>query len=573
LRTGHRGQSLAASYNRTVIPDAPRPLLAVVVPVYNGGPDVVANVETIRDAVVGPLAPERVEVVVVSDGSIDGTAERLLEARADGGIRVIHYDRNLGKGYAVKLGALATTASWVATVDGDLDLDPSAVPMFLETARREGLDLAIGSKRHPHSVVDYPRSRRGMSWAYQQLNRVLFGLDVRDTQVGLKLFRRDVVDDVFPLLLVKRFAIDLELLVVAKALGYDAMRELPVRLGYRFSGSGVGWVAVARALVDTAAIFYRLRILRTYGRKRRFLSAGTMRVQPLVTIAAEPAIVTTLDYPSLERCDPGPVEEVVAGARGQLVALLEPGARPAGNWISAAVPYFTAPAVAAVVVPEVAPPSGSTRVRTAAAVRESRLGAGSRRSRYFPGNVRTVADHESGTVVVARTELAEAVAAGVGGAELVSWLAARGGITVSTPDTLVVAPAPAVFVPHLRSTLAAGTRRGRRAWETRGRSMTGHTAASVAPAAAAVVGAALATLGTGRARDVGLALVAVYAAAVAGVAGVAGIRFRSPAVAALTAPALVLTQAAYVGGFIAGLARAGRAHISSIDRVTNPRAN
>jgi hypothetical protein len=103
--------------------------------------------------------------------------------------------------------------------------------------------------------------------------------------------------------------------------------------------------------------------------------------------------------------------------------------------------------------------------------------------------------------------------------------------------------------------------------------MTGHTAASVAPAAAAVVGAAFATLGTGRARDVGLALVAVYAAAVAGVAGVAGIRFRSPAVAALTAPALVLTQAAYVGGFVAGLARGGRAHISSIDRVTNPRAN
>ncbi len=75
-----------------------------------------------------------------------------------------------------------------------------------------------------------------------------------------------------PLLLVKQFAFDLELLAVARALGFGRMRELPVRLDYRFTGSGVGSRAVARALWDTAAVFYRLRVLRTYQRKRR--SAG-----------------------------------------------------------------------------------------------------------------------------------------------------------------------------------------------------------------------------------------------------------------------------------------------------------
>ena len=63
---------------------------------------------------------------------------------------------------------------------------------------------------------------------------------MRDTQVGLKVFRREVADEVLPLLLVKRFAFDLELLAVARALGYGRMRELPVRLEYRFTGSGVG---------------------------------------------------------------------------------------------------------------------------------------------------------------------------------------------------------------------------------------------------------------------------------------------------------------------------------------------
>ena len=119
---------------------------------------------------------------------------------------------------------------WVALVDADLDLDPVSIPTYLEVARRERLDFAIGSKRHPDSVVHYPRSRRIASWWYQQLNRVLFRLDVRDTQVGLKVFSRRVVEEVMPLLLVKRFAFDLELLAVAKALGYGRVRELPVRL-------------------------------------------------------------------------------------------------------------------------------------------------------------------------------------------------------------------------------------------------------------------------------------------------------------------------------------------------------
>src|ERR671931_76055 len=189
------------------------PLLTVVIPVYNGGDQVVANVEVIRQAVAGGVPEREMELIVVSDGSIDGTAERLLESRTTG-TRVLHYNRNLGKGYAVKAGALAAHGDWIALVDADLDLDPRSIPDYLDAARR-------------------------------------------------------VAEDVLPLLLVKRFAFDLELLAVAKSLGYDRIRELPIRLEYRFSGSGVGSLAVLAALWDTAAIFYRLRILRTYERKLR----------------------------------------------------------------------------------------------------------------------------------------------------------------------------------------------------------------------------------------------------------------------------------------------------------------
>src|SRR5205823_10047608 len=155
---------------------------------------------------------------------------------------------------------------------------------YLAVARREELDFAIGSKRHPESAVEYPRSRRIASWLYQQLNRLLFRLDVQDTQVGLKVFSRRVADEVVPLLLVKQFAFDLELLAVATALGYGRVREMPVRLEYRFTGSMLRSSTVVRALWDTFAIFYRLRILRTYQRKRRLLAVDPPRELPLVTV-------------------------------------------------------------------------------------------------------------------------------------------------------------------------------------------------------------------------------------------------------------------------------------------------
>jgi glycosyltransferase involved in cell wall biosynthesis len=537
-----------------------RPLLSVVVPVYNGGDEIVENVDQIGRALAVGLPPEDIELIVVSDGSIDGSAERLLESRSSRGTRVIHYDRNLGKGYAVKAGALASHGEWVAFVDADLDIDPASIPNYLEVARRDALDFAIGSKRHPDSIVHYPRSRRAASWCYQQLNRVLFRLDVRDTQVGLKVFSRRVVDDVMPLLLVKQFAFDLELLAVANACGYSRIRELPVRLEYRFRGSGVGSTAVLRALWDTAAIFYRLRMLKTYERKRRFLQdAGRPAPDelPLVTVIGDEAASAVLDYPRLELVTASGAREGARAGTGDLLALLGKGARPAGNWVSAAAPFFSDPDVAAVVAPTIAPLVGPLRQRAAAAVLESRLGAGSRRSRYFPGNVRVVADYPAESVVVRRADYEAAVEAGIDHEELVAWLRDRGRRTIYSPDTSVAAPPPPLLRAHLGGTVRHARARGIAARRTRGRSLSAATARSLAPAAAAVVGGSMLAAG-GRARTIGLVLVVGYAGALTASGVHAALRFRSLAVGLLEPPAVVASQIAYAGGFIRGLAQRRR---------------
>jgi glycosyltransferase involved in cell wall biosynthesis len=523
-------------------------VLSAILPVYNGGEEIVDNVGVIRRALAEGLPDEEIEVIVVSDGSIDETAEQLLAARGDAGFRVIHYDRNLGKGYAVKTGALASHGDWIALIDADLDLDPSAVPAYLEVARQGSLDFAIGSKRHPASVVHYPRSRRVASWCYQQLNRVLFRLDVRDTQVGLKVFHRRVVDEVVPLLLVKQFAFDIELLAVATALGFGRIKELPVRLEYRFTGSALRSAAVVRALLDTAAVFYRLRILRTYQRKRRLLHGTVQRWEglPLVSLVGEHAAAKALDYPELE------LAATVGDARGALVALLGQGIRPAGNWVSAAVPFFADPHVAAVVAPTLAPLRAPLRQRVAAAVLESRLGGGSRRSSFFPGNVRTVVDHPAESIIVRRADCLEALGAGVDDEQLVVWLAAQGKRTIYTPDTSVSAvPAP-LLRPHLEGVVRHARARGTAARRTHGRSLSAATALSLAPMLAAIAGLVLIAAGEPL-RTVGVALVLAYAAALV-LSGIhAAVRFKSFAVGALEPPAVVASQAAYLAGFADGL--------------------
>jgi glycosyltransferase involved in cell wall biosynthesis len=510
-----------------------RPLLTVVVPVYNGGDEIVDNVSLIRGAVVRELGAEAVEIVVVSDGSIDGTAERLLETRTPG-LRVVHYDRNLGKGYAVKAGALVARGEWIGLIDADLDLDPASLPVYLAAARDGQLDFAIGSKRHPESVVQYPRSRRIGSWCYQQLNRLLFRLDVRDTQVGLKVFSRRVADDVVPLLIVKRYAFDLELLAVAASLGYGRIRELPVRLEYRFTGSGVRSTAVLGALWDTAAIFYRLRLLRTYERRRR-LFRGTRR--PSVFAAG-----ANVDYDAL----------VQSEDEAELVAVLAPGARPAGNWLSAAAPYFAQPEVAAVVVPTVAPLRGPVRQRVAAAVLESRLGGGSRRLLYLPGNVKVVDDHPAENVVLRREDYRGARAAGVDEERLVAWLAERGRRTVYTPDTSISIPPPPLIRPHLAGAFRYARARGAAARRSRGQSVSLATALSLAPLAAAVVGVVFVAVGGGL-RDPGYVLLLAYVAALLLSGAHAALRFHSALVGLLEPLAVVASQIAYLAGFLRGL--------------------
>ena len=263
----------------------------------------------------------------------------------------------------------------------------------------------------------------------------------------------------------------------------------------------------------------------------------------------------TLDYEPLEILRASDTATGAAAANGELVAILQHGARPASNWLTAATPYFARPDVASVVVPSLTPASATLRERAAAAVLESWLGGGSRRSRYFPGNVHVVRDHVADSFVIRRSDYVDLHAAGAHDSEIVERLAERGRLTVYTPDTLIATTPEAVFGPHLGGTLRHATARGAAARRTRGRSLSSATTLSLVPAAGAVAGVLSLSVGPAGGRRLSEALVVGYGAIVAGSSLLAALRFRSARVGLLAAPALVLTQASYVAGFMRGLAR------------------
>lgn len=212
------------------------------------------------------------EIIVVVDGFLDQTYERAKKVESSK-IRVFGYEHNHGKGNAIRFGMAKSKGDIVAFIDAGMDLNPNGISMLLEHFEWYDADIIVGSKLHPVSKVKYPLRRVILSWGYRMLSGVLFGLQVRDTQVGMKLFRRKVLEDVLPRLVVKRYAFDIEILAVSYALGYKRIYEAPIELDFTNVTSSITmknfWRIIFLMLVDTLAIFYRLKILRYYDSKNK----------------------------------------------------------------------------------------------------------------------------------------------------------------------------------------------------------------------------------------------------------------------------------------------------------------
>ena len=234
--------------------------LSFVIPAYNEESFIEDTLGTV-DFIVKEKTVQY-EIVVVDDGSQDKTFLKALKyAKRNGHVKVIRYPINAGKGYAVKTGFLEATGDVVIFVDGDMEIDPKVISMYIKAL--ENADLVIATKWHPNSEVSMALSRKILSRTFNVLVRILIGFNLKDTQVGLKVMKRSALDNIFRRLAVKRYAFDVELLAVAHLYGLKIV-EMPVKLKIN---SPFKPREVWRMFIDLLGIAYRLKVTRWYQRQ------------------------------------------------------------------------------------------------------------------------------------------------------------------------------------------------------------------------------------------------------------------------------------------------------------------
>ena len=244
---------------------------SVVIPAYRERERIAATVGSVREELADIAVDGGVEIVVVDDGSGDGTADAALAAGAD---QVLELPRNRGKGAAVRAGMVSSRGRATAFIDADLAYHPSHLRTLLEEVE-DGWDVVIGNRRHPRSEADGTDGIRALG--SRIVNRLATGVLLAaplDTQCGLKGFRGDIARSLFDHARIDGFAFDIEVLHLVERSEWS-LQQVPVRLVDRGGGSTV------RILVDVSRLVRDLFRVRYWSSTGRYDDLRPVPLRPL----------------------------------------------------------------------------------------------------------------------------------------------------------------------------------------------------------------------------------------------------------------------------------------------------
>lgn len=239
-------------------------LLSVIVPIYKNEKTIKKNLIELNDILKD--TQYNYEIIGVVDGIENDHSYEYARSIINPYLNIIGYRKNRGKGLAVRYGMLKARGDVIIFIDSGGDINPGGIRMLLEHMKWYDADIVVGSKLHPASKVNnYPLFKTKI---YYIINKVLFRLKIRDTQTGLKAYKREVLEHVLGKMLIKRFAFDIELLAVAKHLGFYKIYDAPVEINYDVANSTYFKTSFYKeafnVLYDTLSVWYRIFILGYY---------------------------------------------------------------------------------------------------------------------------------------------------------------------------------------------------------------------------------------------------------------------------------------------------------------------
>ena len=234
--------------------------LSVIIPTFNEENNASRMLKNLTEKL--DKANLKYEIILVNDGSKDNTLYVLKQLKDSySNIKIISYDENKGKGYAVRSGILESEGEIVMYIDGDLDISPDIIPEYIEQLKN--YDIVIGSKRVSNADVKDSISRKILSKAFSIIVKIGMNLKIKDTQVGLKIGDGKQMRKIFKILSINGFAFDVELLTIATLLKLK-IKEMPIELNLTRPFS---FIHATKMFFDTMKIMYNRRIRNTYQKK------------------------------------------------------------------------------------------------------------------------------------------------------------------------------------------------------------------------------------------------------------------------------------------------------------------
>jgi len=206
-----------------------QPNLTLIIPAFEEAALIEASlIEMMRQVSSRHL---KAEIIIVDDGSQDLTAQIVLQFQSRyPQIILLRNQRNRGKGYSVRRAVLQSSGETIIFMDADLPYDFESVQLIIDTIN-QGAQVAIGSRVLPESeLIDRPSSIRSLAGQiYSLLIRWFLFSGIPDTQCGLKGFRNKEAQEIFSRITIERFGFDVEVLYLARRLGYK-IQPVPVKL-------------------------------------------------------------------------------------------------------------------------------------------------------------------------------------------------------------------------------------------------------------------------------------------------------------------------------------------------------